>query len=121
VALDGQLGLQGFVRPDGVGKAHSGCRHRSWMGFSRRRPTLPALRSPLTTSPLLGKNLCPLCLRRRSVVDETPEHDYWAQSHASVDPDLKRILSNSNRVRSRTGEVEVCMISVPPESIVPLP
>jgi hypothetical protein len=51
-----------------------------------------------------------------SVVDETQEHDYWAEPHASVDPEFTRVLFTSNWGRSGTGEVEMYMISVPPKA-----
>ncbi len=50
-----------------------------------------------------------------SLVDENHEHDYWAEPHASVNPDFTRIVFTSNWGRSGTGEVEMFMISLPPD------
>lgn len=51
-----------------------------------------------------------------SVVDETQEHDYWAEPHASPNPDLTRILFTSNWGRSGTGEVEMFVLTLPWEA-----
>jgi hypothetical protein len=48
-----------------------------------------------------------------SLVDENQEHDYWAEPHASVNPDFTRILFTSNWGRSGTGEVEMYRIALP--------
>jgi hypothetical protein len=48
-----------------------------------------------------------------SLVDESQEHDYWAEPHASVNPDFTRVLFTSNWGRSGTGEVEMFMITLP--------
>jgi hypothetical protein len=50
-----------------------------------------------------------------SLVDESQEHDYWAEPHASVNPDFTRVLFTSNWGRSGTGEVEMFMITLPPD------
>jgi hypothetical protein len=57
----------------------------------------------------------------RSVVDSQQEHDYWAEPHASANPDFTRILFTSNWGRSGTGEVETFMISLPDNWIALLP
>jgi len=49
-----------------------------------------------------------------SLVDESMEHDYWAEPQASVNPDFTRILFTSNWGRSGTGEVEMYLITLPP-------
>jgi hypothetical protein len=51
----------------------------------------------------------------RSLVDESQEHDYWAEPHASVNPDFTRIVFTSNWDRSGTGEVEMFLIALPPD------
>jgi hypothetical protein len=48
-----------------------------------------------------------------SLVDEDQEHDYWAEPHASVNPDFTRVVFTSNWGRSGTGEVEMFMIGLP--------
>ncbi len=48
-----------------------------------------------------------------SVYDETVEKDYWAEPHASVNPDFTRVLFTSNWGRTGTGEVEMFMITLP--------
>ncbi len=50
-----------------------------------------------------------------SLVDEDQEHDYWAEPHASVDPDFTQIVFTTNWGRSGTGEVEMFLISLPPD------
>ncbi len=50
-----------------------------------------------------------------SLVDEDQEHDYWAEPHASVNPDFTRVLFTSNWGRSGTGEVEMFLITLPPD------
>jgi hypothetical protein len=50
-----------------------------------------------------------------SLVDESQEHDYWAEPHASVNPDFTRVLFTTNWGRSGTGEVEMFLISLPPD------
>jgi hypothetical protein len=50
-----------------------------------------------------------------SVYDETMEKDYWAEPHASVNPDFTRVLFTSNWGRTGTGEVEMFMITLPPD------
>jgi len=48
-----------------------------------------------------------------SLVDENQEHDYWAEPHASVNPDFTRILFTSNWGRSGTEEVDAYLIELP--------
>jgi hypothetical protein len=48
-----------------------------------------------------------------SLVDESQEHDYWAEPQASVNPDFTRILFTTNWGRSGTGEVEMFLIELP--------
>jgi hypothetical protein len=50
-----------------------------------------------------------------SLVDENQEHDYWAEPHASVNPDFTRVVFTSNWGRSGTGEVEMFMVELPPD------
>jgi hypothetical protein len=50
-----------------------------------------------------------------SLVDEDQEHDYWAEPHASVNPDFTRVVFTSNWGRSGTGEVEMFMIQLSPD------
>ena len=52
-----------------------------------------------------------------SLVDESQpvEHYYWAEPHASANPDLTRILFTTNWGRFDTGEVEMFMIVLPPD------
>ncbi len=50
-----------------------------------------------------------------SLVDPNQAHDYWAEPHASTNPDLTRILFISNWGRSGTGEVEMVVIELPPD------
>jgi hypothetical protein len=47
-----------------------------------------------------------------SLVDESMEHDYWAEPQASVNADFTRILFTSNWSRSGTGEVEIYLIEL---------
>ncbi len=56
-----------------------------------------------------------------SLVDETQEHDYWAEPHASVNPDFTRVLFTSNWGRSGTEEVETFMVALPPDWTERLP
>ena len=48
-----------------------------------------------------------------SVVDESQEHDYWAEPHASVNQDFTRVLFTTNWGRSGTEEVEMFLIDLP--------
>ena len=48
-----------------------------------------------------------------SLVDESMEHDYWAEPQASVNADFTRILFTTNWGRSGTGKVEMYMIELP--------
>jgi hypothetical protein len=50
-----------------------------------------------------------------SLVDEEQEHDYWAEPHASANPDLTRVVFSTNWGRSGTGEVEMFLIDLPPD------
>jgi hypothetical protein len=56
-----------------------------------------------------------------SLVDESQEHDYWAEPHASVNPDFTRIVFATNWGRSGTGEVEMFLIDLPPDWLQQLP
>jgi hypothetical protein len=56
-----------------------------------------------------------------SLVDESQEHDYWAEPHASASPDFTRVLFTTNWGRSGTAEVEMFLISLPPDWIEQLP
>jgi hypothetical protein len=51
----------------------------------------------------------------QSLVDENQEHDYWAEPHGSVNPDFTRVVFTSNWGRSGTEEVDMFMISLPPD------
>jgi hypothetical protein len=48
-----------------------------------------------------------------SLVDDDLELDYWAEPHASTNPDLTRIVFGTNWGRSGSGEVEMLMIALP--------
>ncbi len=50
-----------------------------------------------------------------SVVDESVDHDYWAEPHASVNADFTRILFTSNWGRQGTEEVDMYLIQLPDE------
>ena len=50
-----------------------------------------------------------------SLVDEDQEHDYWAEPHASVNPEFTRVVFTSNWGRSGTGQVEMFMLELPPD------
>jgi len=56
-----------------------------------------------------------------SLVDESQEHDYWAEPHASASPDFTRVLFTTNWGRSGTAEVEMFLISLPPDWLDQLP
>ena len=56
----------------------------------------------------------------RSLVDEYQEHDYWAEPHASVNPDFTRILFTSNWGRSGSEEVDMYLIELPKDWAVNL-
>ncbi len=56
-----------------------------------------------------------------SLVDENQEHDYWAEPHASVNPDFTRVVFTSNWGRSGTGEVEMFVGELPPDWLERLP
>jgi hypothetical protein len=48
-----------------------------------------------------------------SLVDESQEHDYWAEPHASANQDLTRVLFATNWGRSGTEQVEMFMLQLP--------
>jgi hypothetical protein len=48
-----------------------------------------------------------------SLVDESMEHDYWAEPQASVNPDFTKILFTTNWGRSGSGAVEMYLIELP--------
>ena len=52
-----------------------------------------------------------------SIVDENQpaEYYYWAEPHASANPDLTRVLFTTNWGRFNTGEVKMFMIALPPD------
>ena len=50
-----------------------------------------------------------------SVVDDERELDYWAEPHASTNPDLTRVVFGTNWGRSGSGLVELFMIALPPD------
>ncbi len=52
-----------------------------------------------------------------SLVDESQpaEYYYWAEPHASANPDLTRVLFTTNWGRFDTGEVEMFMVALPPD------
>jgi hypothetical protein len=50
-----------------------------------------------------------------SLVDESQEHDYWAEPQASANPDLTKVVFTSNWGRSGTDEVEMLLIDLPPD------
>jgi len=50
-----------------------------------------------------------------STVDDEQELDYWAEPHATTNPDITRILFASNRGRSGTGKVDAYLIALPAE------
>jgi hypothetical protein len=50
-----------------------------------------------------------------SLVDDEQELDYWAEPHASTNPDLTRILFGSNWGRSGAGQVDMFLIELPPD------
>jgi hypothetical protein len=58
-----------------------------------------------------------------SLVDENQpvEYYYWAEPHASANPDLTRVLFTTNWGRFDTGEVEMFMIALPPDWLGRLP
>jgi len=58
-----------------------------------------------------------------SVVDENQpsEYYYWAEPHASVNPDFTRVVFTTNWGRFDTGEVEMFMIALPPDWTERLP
>ncbi|NIV39696.1 MAG: hypothetical protein GWN58_62900 [Anaerolineae bacterium] len=51
----------------------------------------------------------------QSLVEDELEPDYWAEPHASTNPDLTRIVFGTNWGRSGSGEVEMFMIALPPD------
>ena len=48
-------------------------------------------------------------------MDGNQEHDYWAEPHASVNPDFTRVVFTSNWGCSGAGEVEMFMIELAPD------
>ncbi len=56
-----------------------------------------------------------------SLVDESQEHDYWAEPHASANHDLTRIVFTTNWGRSGTEEVEMFLIELPQDWTSQLP
>jgi hypothetical protein len=56
-----------------------------------------------------------------SWVDDEQELDYWAEPHASTNPDLTRILFTTNWGRSGTAEVEMFLIALPADWEARLP
>jgi len=46
--------------------------------------------------------------------NENQEQDYWAEPHASANPDLTRVLFTSNWGRTGTEQVETSMLELPP-------
>jgi len=48
-----------------------------------------------------------------SAVDDDEELDYWAEPHASTNPEMTRILFASNMGRTGTGEVDAYLIVLP--------
>jgi len=53
----------------------------------------------------------------RSLVDESQpvEYYYWAEPHASTNPDLTRVLFTTNWGRFDSGDVEMFMVALPPD------
>lgn len=49
----------------------------------------------------------------RSLVDESQEHDYWAEPQASANQDLSRVVFTSNWGRSGSEEVDMYLIEIP--------
>ncbi len=49
-----------------------------------------------------------------SRVDESQEHDYWAEPQASVNADFTRVVFTSNWGRSGTEEVDMYLLALPP-------
>ena len=58
-----------------------------------------------------------------SLVDESQpsEYYYWAEPHASVNPDFTRVVFTTNWGRFDTAEVEMFMIALPPDWTERLP
>jgi hypothetical protein len=50
-----------------------------------------------------------------SLIDENQDHDYWAEPHATVNPNFTCILFTSNWGRSGTAEVDTFLIELPLE------
>lgn len=51
-----------------------------------------------------------------SLVDESQEHDYWAEPQATANRDLTRVLFTTNWERSGSEQVEMYQIDVPAEA-----
>lgn len=49
----------------------------------------------------------------RSVYNEAVEQDYWAEPHASANPDFTRVVFTSNWGRTGTEEVELYLLELP--------
>jgi hypothetical protein len=56
-----------------------------------------------------------------SLVDETQEHDYWAEPQATANRDFTRVLFTSNWGRSGTDQVEMYLVYLPEGWINQLP
>jgi hypothetical protein len=56
-----------------------------------------------------------------ALVNETQEHDYWAEPHATVNQNFTRILFTSNWGRSGSDQVEMYMITLPEGWLEQLP
>jgi hypothetical protein len=56
-----------------------------------------------------------------SLVDESQEHDYWAEPQASVSRDFTRAVFTSNWGRSGTEEVEMFLIELSPDWMGSIP
>jgi len=50
-----------------------------------------------------------------SLVDESREQDYWAEPHASVNPDFTPIVFASNWGRAGAGGLDMLLIALPPD------
>jgi hypothetical protein len=57
----------------------------------------------------------------RSLVDENPEQDYWAEPHGGANADFTGVPFTTVWGRSRTGAAEMFMIELPSDSIKQLP
>ncbi len=57
----------------------------------------------------------------RSMYDESIEHDYWAEPHASVNRDFTQVVFTSNWGRGGTEEVDMYLMKLPADWISPHP